>query len=156
MKTVYLAAIFALITLNICHAQDKENNPLTDSVKARHFIFSAQTMVPSIAGSNNLTGGYDLRISQNKIICYLPYAGKAYSSSYGETKGPLDFTSEKFSYTATQGDKGKWEVVIKPSDTNDVREMDMDIYDNGTAYLNVNFNNRQPVSFNGFIAEAKK
>jgi len=45
--------------------------------------------------------------------------------------------------------------VIKPHDTQDTRLMSLSVSETGYASLQVISNNRQPITFNGYITEKK-
>ena len=90
------------------------------------------------------------------MISNLPYYGRAYSASINPSENGLNFTSTNFDYTVTPRKKGGWEVLIKPKDANDVREMTFTIFENGTASLYVTSNNRESISFNGYITQSGK
>ena len=53
----------------------------------------------------------------------------------------------------SQKKKNRWEIVIKPKDVSDVRELYLTIFNNGRASLGVNSSNRESISFNGIVRE---
>ncbi|MGZ3911843.1 MAG: DUF4251 domain-containing protein, partial [Flavisolibacter sp.] len=58
--------------------------------------------------------------------------------------------STDFSYTVHKKKKG-WDVTILPRDTREVREMFLSITTSGYGRLQVSSNNRDGISFNGYI-----
>lgn len=158
MKKIFL--IVQLLILTIIAATGQENqkaNPLKDSIDAQRFIFVPRTVLPQSMNSRMVNGYYEMKITKDKITVYLPYIGRAYSANIGQPAGPLDFEMTDFSYTTSKGKKGSDEIVIKPNvNTTDVRDMRLSVYDNGSAYLSVNFNSRQPISFNGYTDTIKE
>ena len=108
-------------------------------------------------GSINLTGSnYDVRISRDSLIAYLPYYGRAYSAPIGLDEAGYKFTSTKFSLETTMRKKGGWQITINPKDTKDSVRMYFSISVNGYASLTISSNNKQSITYNGYLAEPKK
>ncbi len=71
------------------------------------------------------------------------------------SEGGIHFTSTNFSYDATTGKNNSWNVVIKPKDQSDVQQLSFNIFDNGSADLNVTSTSKDPISFNGHVEKVK-
>ncbi len=123
---------------------------------SQHFVFRPQAAIPASGGMRNLSYGYELIVSLQKIDSYLPFFGIAYTAEYGSTKSPLEFISEKFTYTLATRKKGGWDIIINTKDTKDPKRLILNIFENGAASLQVSSNDRQPISFNGFVEPFKK
>jgi hypothetical protein len=150
-----LVAVFVvLFSAATASAQDLDKAVVQKFINSKHFVFKAQTALPMTGGSRQLTGGYDVKILGDSLVSYLPYFGRAYSVTPGQ-RGGINFTSTKFDYKLSPRKKGGWNITIRPSDTRDVRELNFTISENGYATLQVNSNNRQPISFYGYIVEKK-
>ena len=55
-------------------------------------------------------------------------------------------------YMVSQKDKkGNWVYTINPKDTENVRTLYLEVYKNGKAYLSIDSNDRQPISYDGYI-----
>ena len=134
-------------------AQDHKKKAVVDLVESQQYVFTAQTMVPARGGVRYLTSSYDLAVSKDTVQAFLPYFGRAYAAPVDPSGGPLKFTSTDFMYEVKKGKKGKWDVVIKPKDIRYGEQLFLTIYDNGSATLRVMSNNRQPISFNGYIGK---
>jgi len=150
-KIFFALALFATYVSN---AQPGQEGVKT-SVKAKKFIFHAQTALPTSGRSRQLTSDYSLRVSSDSLISNLPFYGRAYSVPYGSGDGGFNFTSTKFEYVANPGKKNGWNINIKPKDVTDFREFSLSLSDNGYGTLQVLTNNRQPISFTGYITEIK-
>ena len=137
---------------------DKTNSSQTvkDMVDSQHFVFIAQSATPLRGRFRNLTSEYDVTISKDSMISYLPYFGRAYMAPLNPSTSVLDFTSTNFSYSVTPHKKNGWDVVIKPKDNSDVQQFLFTLYDDGTANLNVTCNSRDPISFNGVHKARRK
>jgi hypothetical protein len=151
---IFFFSFFAAVFANSLYAQDKAST-IKNIVEARQFIFHAQTALPTSGVSRQLTSEYDLKVSKNSVVSYLPFFGRAYSVPYGATDGGFNFTSTKFDYSIANRKKGGWEINIKPKDVADFREFSLTISENGYGTLQALSNNRQPISFTGFITPIK-
>lgn len=125
------------------------------AVESRNFTFQAQSASPMRGGNINITMEYDVRITGDSVISYLPFYGRAYVAPMDPTDNPMRFTSTKFSYDS-KTQKNGYEIVIKPTDTKDVKQMRLSISENGYGTLSVTNLNRDPISFYGYIVENKK
>ena len=164
MKAIYrngvsLLMMFFLASLvNTLTAQStKPSEILTQRlVDSQQYIFHAQTVSPMTGRQRFLTTDYTIKVSKDTIMTDLPYFGRAYSAPINPSDGGIRFTSTSFGYKVTPRKKGGWDVTIQPKDARDVQQMILTIFDNGKADLRVNSNNRQPISFNGYITDVKK
>ena len=130
-----------------------KDSTLKNSIESRRFVFYVQTVMPMKGGSRHVTSGYELKVSPDTIVSYLPYYGRAYSAGYGGSDaGGYDFTSKKFNYSAKPGKKGGWEINIKPTDVQNGPEFDLSVSSDGYATLRANSSSRQPISYRGYIA----
>lgn len=120
-------------------------------VEAKRYTFVAQTAIPMRGRTVQLTSLYDLKITGDSVIAGLPYYGRAYSAPINPSDNGINFTSVSFDYKSTYRKK-RWEISIKPKDIQSVSEMNLIIYSNGRASLQVTSNNRQPISFNGVLS----
>ena len=160
MKTIKQLSRICLFSIvftsfaTVLTAQKKPSDKavqITNMLDSQHYVFYAQSVLPASGRQRYLTSEYTLSVSKDTIICELPYFGRAYSAPIGNTDGGIRFTSVKFTYTKTAEKKGSWRITIKPTDYQDVQQLVLTVYDNGTAYLSVNSNNRQAISFNGSV-----
>ena len=149
-----LSIVLVSVITNTVNAQPDQSTVKT-SVESKQFIFHAQTAMPTSGRSRQLTSEYDLRIFPDSLVSNLPFYGRAYSVPYGSSDGGFHFTSTKFEYTATPGKKRGWDISIKPKDVTDFREFSLSLSDDGYGTLQALSNNRQPMSFTGYITQVK-
>jgi len=167
IRNLIKASPFFLLALTVCsasvYAQDstKDNKASKESnvknmVDAGNYVFVAQTALPVRGGMRQLTSYYDLKVSKDTIVSALPYFGRAYTAPIDPTEGGINFTSTNFNYTTTERKKGGWDILIKPKDGKDVQQLFLTISETGYAVLQATSNNRQAISFNGYITERKQ
>lgn len=149
MKAMTLALVCLLLFQQDSWSQ-KDTAAIGSKLRAQQYTFVAQTATPLRGRFIQLTSPYDLRVSMDSVIAALPYFGRAFSATPGSTGGGIDFTSTKFDYKK-EWRKKKWEITIAPHDNTDVNELFLTVFDNGKASLRVSSNNRQSITFDGYI-----
>ena len=121
-------------------------------VSSGRFIFKAQSANPMTGNNVQLTADYDLKVSPDSLVAFLSYFGRAYTIN-PNAEGGIKFTSTDFEYKSKQKRKKGWEISINPRDTREVRQMSLSVSPNGYATLQVISNNRQPISFYGYLVK---
>ena len=173
MKT-FTTAITALLFCIAVPAMAQTDKATTKKiVQDQDFIFVATTAMPLASqditavlnkmnspngsGSINLTGSrYDLIIHKDSVAAYLPYYGRSYSASLDPDDAGIKFKSKDFKYEKATRKKGGWLIVIVPKDIKDHQKLTLSVSENGYATLNVVNNNRQPITFNGYLSAPKE
>jgi hypothetical protein len=166
--TPIIALIFALTSATAVAQTDKATT--TRIVEAQNFSFVATRAIPMQSnalnqvlnrlpnGQNtliNLSGAqYDLRITKDSVVAYLPYFGRSYNPSMDPNEAGTRFKSKDFTYTSVKKKKN-WTITIDPNDIKDHQQMILNVSESGYASLSVNNPNRQPISFNGYVSENK-
>jgi hypothetical protein len=170
LKRFWLLTLMALMTTTAANAQTRKERKaarieeVKSIVEAQNFVFDANYMNPTRLSGRALNSQYDLTVTKDSIISYLPYFGVAtVAPTYGSQEGGIKFTTTKFTYVSKPGKKSGWSITIKPtvkniSDSRDVQSMYLTISEDGYASLQVTSTNRDPISFNGTIEKipAKK
>ncbi len=158
LRQSILAAVAFLAVLSSCKSPD----PAKQAEQAAHpkalidsktYAFKAQTALPSGAPARQLRSDYDVRVSPEKVICYLPFLGTSTGGGGYVGENSLDFISKDFDYNVVDREKGGWDITIKPKDRTEPRALQLTVYPNGTASLIALGNNKSNMSFNGYIAE---
>ncbi len=173
MKQLKYILGLALIFMGIHSYAQTDKATTTKIVEAKNFIFNATTAMPMAnndlnqvlakmqnsggVGSINLAGSsYDLRITPDSVVAYLPYYGRAYTGTLDPNDSGTKFTSKKFTYKSEKGKKGNWTITVNPKDVKDGQRLTLNVSESGYATLFVINNNRQPISFSGTISEPKE
>ncbi len=150
--------LIVLNCLSISYAQTKKNAKaaeINNLISSRNYVFNANMVNVFRGGTRALNSSYDVTITRDSVIAYLPYFGRAYMADYGSIDGGINFTSTNFVYTATAKKNG-WNIRIdfkdaKISDPKGVRQIQLTVSDDGYGNLQVLSSNRDPISFNGTI-----
>jgi hypothetical protein len=131
--------------------ENKKEASVRSLINAQQYTFEAQMAIPIGMRSRQLTSTYELKVTKDTVDCYLPYFGKAYRAPIGSSEGGIQFKTTDFKYTLSQRKNGGWDITITPKSAGDTRQMTLYISSTGYSTLQVNSNNRQPISFNGYI-----
>lgn len=159
----FLLLIGFCFFINQAEAQNKraqKKQQKIDAVKKmmdnQNYVFMAQFANPMGFRTINLNYSYNVIVSKDSINSYLPYYGRAYVAPYNPTdpsETGIQFKSKQFDYQANNSKKSGWEITIVPHDIKETRKFIFNISDEGYATLSVTSNDRQSISFNGYITE---
>ncbi|WP_374949109.1 DUF4251 domain-containing protein [Mucilaginibacter sp.] len=168
MKTLLKIAFVLIIALQIYNpASAQTKKQIREAAKVadvkgqldtRNFTFQAQYMSPLGGGQRYLNTDYDVRVTKDSVIAFLPYFGVAYSGAgynNNEDNG-IKFTSTKFDYQVEKKKNGISYIVIKPKDARSTNQLIFNISPNGATNLAVISNNRQRISFDGYLKDSPK
>ena len=131
-----------------------DNAELKTLIESKDFVFIPRYVNPMNGRRRDLDHGFELAISKDSLISYLPYFGRGYIAPVSPTDVDYDFTSTKFTYAVTPARNG-WNISIKVSDQTYLRDMYFRIYENASASLNVTSMDRSSISYDGYIARRK-
>ena len=167
--TRILTIIFAFGAVQASAQTDKETTERI--VKQQNFVFNAVTAIPMADNAlnqvlnqypnsrNNLLNlsgqQYDVRVTKDSVVAYLPFYGRSFTPSYDPNDSGTKFKSKDFKYNAEKKKKN-WVITIEPNDVRDHQKLVFNISEKGYASLSVQNVNRQPMSFNGNLSEPKE
>lgn len=162
-------AFSLLVIMGSCSTQTKvPSEKVNMLLQNQEFTFMAERAIPtnidvinvmnSLPNSSsarilNLDYGYTLVIKKDEIVATLPYYGRMFTPSFDINKNSYRFTSKDFTINKTAGKKGSSIYTISLSDQPNIRKMILEVYGNGKSYLSMNSNDRQPISYDGYIME---
>ena len=122
-------------------------------VDSQNFVFVPQLLSTMRGTTRQLTSYYDISVSRDTIISYLPYFGRAHMSPADPANVGFDFTSTNFEYSKNANKKGGWDILIKPKDNTTAQQLMFRIFDNGSASLSITSSDRDAISYQGYIKE---
>lgn len=161
-KGKVIVILFAgLLALSNCTSTKNVGNenrnmtasPVKNMIDSQKFIFIAEMVNPLRGRNRHLTSRYDVAVSHDTLVSYLPYFGRAYTAPLNSSESGIQFTSTDFSYNFTELKPNKWEVLVKPNDVSNGPELRFTIFDNGSASLMVTSNSKDPISFTGHLKQ---
>lgn len=152
------AVLFSVLVFYACgtsqSAAGKEElaADIRRAVEMPDFTFKATYAYPTGYKSVYLSPYYDVKVSADTVKAYLPYYGRAYRAPMNPSEGGYRFTSTDFEYRVQEGKKkGSWDLLITLRDLDRPVVFSLDVWENGTARLNINDTDRQSISFQGDI-----
>ena len=168
MKTLIKIAFAIFIALQVMEpvaAQTKKQArdaakvaEVKDQLDAKNFTFQARYMYPMGGGQRYLTTDYDVRVTKDSVIAFLPYFGVAYSGAgynSNEDNG-IKFTSTKFDYQSELKKNGSRYIIIRPNDSRTTNQLVFNVLPNGATDLTVISTNRQRIRFDGYLKDKPK
>lgn len=166
-KIFFLSLSFIFASLISCTSQSNLDPKLLEELTSNNqFTFMAEranptnndvinvmNSLPNGASSRilNLDYGYTVVLKEKEIEVTLPYFGRMYNPSYDTSKNSYRFTTKDFDLNKIQNKKGNWVYTIKPKDVQNVGEIFIEIYKSGKAYVSIDSNDRQPISYDGYV-----
>jgi hypothetical protein len=173
MKTIRNMFILAALLMSLQVVAQTDKATTLRIVNEQNFVFTATSAMPMAnadvnrvlsrmgggagTGTIQLTGAqYQVKITKDSVDAYLPYYGRAYTATMNPDDAGIKFKAKEFDYKAEKKKKGNWSVNIRPKNVKDSPTLNLSISENGYATLMVNSNNRQPISFYGYISEPEK
>ncbi len=156
--TVFSCLLFFSTAVLNAQSQDKKirDSVMRNIIETKNYTFIAQTAQSTGGKLRELTTSYQLDVHNDSVIADLPYFGRAYTASLDPSQGGIHFTSTNFEYISTPKKKGGWSILIKPKENIDARQLILDVSSSGFANLQVLSNNRQSISFAGYVTNRKK
>lgn len=150
----YLFFIFLSLPFND-YAQAIDTTEMSATAKLllkKTYQFTAITVQPMTGRERNVAGNnYTLKVSTDMVVADLPYFGKSNTAPIGTTDVGMKFSSKEFTYTPQELTKSREQVTIKTKDVQDIQEIFLIVYPDGTADLRISSMNRQPISYRGKI-----
>jgi hypothetical protein len=152
--------LFIAIGVSAQSTKEEKKKAKYESLKAlvdsRQYTFTAQSATPMSGRTRNLTSIYTLKINQDSLDADLPYFGRAYSATPGDTDGGIRFRSTSFGYDAQNAKNDGWVILVTPKNEDKADKMQLNITASGYSTLQVTSRNRQMISFYGQISANKK
>lgn len=173
MKTLKISILSVLLLLTVTANAQTDKATTSRVIAAQNYVFVANTAFPlnasdinqimnkmpgySGGGAVNLNGSnYDLSVTKDSLVAYLPYFGRSYTPKIGTPNDSgIKFKSKDFNYKTTARKKGGWLINMDPKDVSNNYRITLLVTASGYGTLTVNSNNEQTITFNGYIAETK-
>jgi hypothetical protein len=131
--------------------ETQQADPYKALIAAQNYSFVAQRAVPLSMPPRQLMSDYELKITKDSIVAYLPYYGKTTAFAVGSDAAGFNFTAKNFKYTQSEKKKGGWNVKISFKDAGNVNQMNLNVSSTGYTSLEVTSSDRESISYNGGI-----
>lgn len=122
-------------------------------VNNRQFSVDINQVQPTgMAAYATSPGYYSVRVNKGDVTLHLPYVGKGYNLPYGGGGERLQFTAPITSYDVKKGKKDSSRIFLRTRNQDSMTiEVEITVYPNGSAYVAVNPDGMQAISYRGSI-----
>lgn len=133
----------------------KKQNEIKELIDSQNFVFEAQKATPQGGRLLNLDyNTYFLKFKAESATCDLPFFGRGYNIPYNGDGGIKFEGKPENIKVETKKNNTILKATVKGK--NDVYDLFFTIFYNGSATLNINSNNRAPISYDGLISAPKE
>lgn len=170
LKTLSVATL-AFISFNALAQTDKATTAKIVTAKTYTFVARSATPLNSYdinkimsqmpgsiqGGTINLNETYyEVKVTPDSVVAFLPYYGRSFTAPINQTDGGIKFNSKKFTCKSKKGKKHGWDVVVDTKDVNENYRLAFSIGDEGYVTLSLNSNNKQSITYQGYLKENEK
>jgi hypothetical protein len=160
-KIALCAGFFLCLQITIAHAQttrDIRDSLIADAVKSllvkKQFIFFVQSVVPPGGQGLPLAGeNYTMRLFGDSVQFNLPYVGRSHQAVTDYSQVGFNFKTGGMDYEIRDRKRGGWNVQARLHNSTNVSQFAITVLKNGSATLLLTPRNKQPISYQGNIAE---
>lgn len=171
MRTmILLASLMMALGLSSCHNQKMTQTAVPEGFwgTTTEFTFLARRAIPNnmdvvrvmnaLPNTNSsqmldLDPGYTLSLKNDSLKVDLPYFGRVYNASLNPSKNGLKLETQDFSVALTATKKNNlYKIKVNHSEINQIF---IEVFPNGRAYVSIDSNDRQPISFDGEMKPIK-
>ncbi len=128
--------------------KERVRREVREKIESAVYTIDVNRALPSGGRSVTLTSSYNLKIDKDSVYSYLPYFGRAYTIPYGGGKG-LIFDGEIQDYSVKFDKKQRANIKFRVKTDEDSYTYYIQLFDNGTATIQVTPVNRQLITFYG-------
>ena len=119
------------------------------AVSSRQLKIEVTTMSTQRYGSHMVTPDFFVAMRGDTLESYLPFFGRAYALPYGSPSQGLNFTSLIKGYRQSALKHNGMRMELEVASQEDRYRYQIDVYPNGKAYIRVQGQERDAVSFDG-------
>jgi hypothetical protein len=171
MKQIGIAiSMVALLMLVSCATQQeraeqraKMRQAVEEAVNSRQLHIDIKSMNSMRYGARSVTPDFFLELRGDTLCSYLPYLGQAHQAPMMSPSMGLNFEAPIIKLTESQpkatngqpkggNDNNIWRLTIDVKTKEDSFRYIIDLYDSGEAYIRVNSQRLDPISFDGRIS----
>lgn len=124
-----------------------------EAVAARQWRIDITSMNAMRYGARTVTPDFFLELRGDTLRSYLPYLGQVHRAPVLSPSQGLNFDAPLLGYRESRPKAHLSLVEIDVKTQEDLYRYRVEIYDTGSAYIHVQSQHRDPISFDGYFAE---
>lgn len=124
-----------------------------EAVAARQWRIDITSMNAMRYGARTVTPDFFLELRGDTLRSYLPYLGQVHRAPVLSPSQGLNFDAPLLGYRESRPKTHLSLVEIDVKTQEDLYRYRVEIYDTGSAYIHVQSQHRDPISFDGYFAE---
>jgi len=165
----FLFFMLSFISCTTSHVKsDLSSSEISEAISSESFRFVATRAFPMDLtavrmmdnfrprGSStqilNINNGSGFKLDKNNLDVDLPYFGTRYRAGRNPQSNGIRFKTKNFLIKRV-GKSNKTIFEIVPKDAQRVDKMYLEVFNSGRAYLSISSNDRQPISYDGYITK---
>jgi hypothetical protein len=158
---ILLTGLCLLFAVSVTRAQSPKyfrDSLIAQAVKrlidSRQFIFFVQSVMAPGGTSVPMAGeNYTFRIKTDSVQLNLPYVGRSHTAVTDYSQVGFNFKAGNIDYVVKDRKRGGWNVTIPLHNATNVSMIVLNVLKDGSATLHLTPRNKQPISYQGNIAE---
>jgi len=120
------------------------------SIRSGQYEITVNQVNPMSGRVRHLTPDYSIRISGDSSYVYLPYFGRAYSAPYGGDGG-IKAATVMDNYKVDYKEGKSCSISFSAKGAGDTYRFSISVWTSGNTSINVISNNRQAISYSGYL-----
>lgn len=152
LSVVFMLWVSAISCGSSGQTSASQKASIINAIDSGNWIFTVTNISPQGGRSRQPNGLYTVSYSSQTLNVNLPYFGRAYSGAdIIGGQSPLNFISKEIKMEQRKLKNDNWEIVFTIEDQRQVQSMSFEVFDNGSASLNIILSNRSPISYSGTL-----
>lgn len=123
-----------------------------EAVTNRQLHIDIRSMNTLRYGARTVMSSFFLELRRDTLRSYLPYLGQAHQAPISSPSIGLNFEAPVLRFTESRPKANLSRIEIDVKSQEDSYHYIIELFDTGDAYIHVNSQHRDPISFDGTIA----
>lgn len=152
---ILICLLLATVMMSCATQQQREERAayVQEAVAKRHWRIDVASMSTMRYGSRTVTPDFFLELRGDTLRSYLPYLGDSHRAPMSSPPQGLNFEAPILSYRMNDKKAKGSEMVIDVKTREDSYCYRIELFDTGHAYIHVQSQHSDPISFDGCIEE---
>lgn len=151
MKPISVFFLLFFILTSFAQGQQTDPEVIQQAIREKTLIFEARQATGFRGRMIQIDPGYTLIVSPRRVIGSLPFFGRSFQGMPGTSDVGMKFEFEEYDYSVRPKKRGGWEITLRPKGNSEVSALYLTVQMTGTASLRIISNNRNGMSYMGFI-----